>query len=211
MEQEEKQLSEHESLSIIQQMIDTAKQEQKDDGMGWIIWGWMLFAASVLTYLNLEYNWFESTFVFWNAFGLLTMLLFVIQIIQAIIKKKVRVKTYTKAIFEKLNVGFFISLFFIIVAINLGAVSPAKGFSMLISLYAFWILIYGALLDFKPSIIGALISWIIAFIALFQNSFSVVMLLQAAAVLCGYIIPGHIANNKFKKLSRRSSNSATGV
>lgn len=207
---DEKQLSEHESLSIIQQMIDTAKQEQKDDGMGWIIWGWMLFLASILTFFNVQYDWF-GVFFFWNAFGILTVILFIVEIIQAARKKKTRVKTYTKAIFEKLNIGFFISLLFIIVAINIGAVTPSKGFAMLISLYGFWILIYGALLDFKPSIIGAFISWVVAFVALFQNDFQVVMLLQAVAVLCGYIIPGHIANNKFRRLTRRSSNEITGV
>ena len=42
---EEKKLSEQESLQIIQEMIYTAKKEQKDNGMGWIVWGWMLFAA----------------------------------------------------------------------------------------------------------------------------------------------------------------------
>jgi hypothetical protein len=61
---EEKQISEQESLSIIQKMIQTAKKEQIDDGKGWIIWGWMLFMASVLTVLNLfflECVWYHYT------------------------------------------------------------------------------------------------------------------------------------------------------
>ncbi len=74
MEQEEEPLSEHESLLIIQQMIDTAKQEQKDDGKGWIIWGWLLFMASVLTVFNLKFNWLNP-FFFWNAFGAVTLVL----------------------------------------------------------------------------------------------------------------------------------------
>jgi len=40
---EEKNLTEQESMLIIQQMINTAKHEQKDDGIGWIVWGWLLF------------------------------------------------------------------------------------------------------------------------------------------------------------------------
>ena len=51
---EEKQISGQEGLAIIQQMINTAKKEQKDNGMGWIIWGWLLFLASVFTYINIK-------------------------------------------------------------------------------------------------------------------------------------------------------------
>lgn len=113
------------------------------------------------------------------------------------------VKTYTKDLFEKLNSGFFICLMFIIVAINIG-VFPKLGFPLLINLYAFWILIYGSALNFKPSIIASYITWAIGFGALFVKTFEQVMLLHAAAVLFGYIIPGHIANREFKKLHSRN-------
>ena len=209
MLQEDKPMSEHESLLIIQQMIETAKTEQKDDGKGWIIWGWMLFAASILTVINLYNKWFES-FFFWNFFGVFSILIAIYDTIQAfVVRKKVAVKTYTKAIFQKLNIGFFISLMFVIVSMNFG-VPVIKGFPLLMSLYGFWILIYGAILNFKPSIIGAYVMWFLAFIALFisfilkeeskEFQFSAVMILQALGVLCGYIIPGHLAHRAFKKL-----------
>ncbi|HEU0110336.1 MAG TPA: hypothetical protein VFQ73_05635 [Flavisolibacter sp.] len=200
---EEKQISEQESLSIIQQMIQTAKREQKDDGKGWIIWGWMLFCASVLTVLNIRFEWF-STFFFWNVFGGITILWMVYNSVRFIFRRKTdMVKTYTKDLFEKLNSGFFICLMFIIVAINIG-VFPKLGFPLLINLYAFWILIYGSALNFKPSIIASYITWAIGFGALFVKTFEQVMLLHAAAVLFGYIIPGHIANREFKKLHSRN-------
>ncbi|HYK56498.1 MAG TPA: hypothetical protein VEV15_08450 [Flavisolibacter sp.] len=200
---EEKQISEQESLAIIQQMIQTAKREQKDDGRGWIIWGWMLFLASVCTILNLQFQWFE-TYFFWNVFGGVTLAWMFYRVIAFLfLKKTERVKTYTKDLFNKLNAGFFVSLMFIIVAINVG-VLPMLGFPLLINLYAFWILIYGSALNFKPSIVAAYITWAIGFVALFVKTFDVVMLLHAAAVLCGYIIPGHMANLEFKKSRRRN-------
>jgi hypothetical protein len=200
---EEKQISEQESLSIIQKMIQTAKKEQIDDGKGWIIWGWMLFMASVLTVFNLYFRWF-GTYFFWNAFGIITLIaLFYQCIVFLFLKRTEKVKTYTKDLFNKLNVGFFISLMFIIVAINVYNV-PSLGFALLINLYAFWILIYGSALNFKPSVIAAYITWVIGFGALFVKTFEWVMILHAAAVLCGYIIPGHIANKEFKKIHSRS-------
>jgi hypothetical protein len=195
---EERELSEKESLRLIQQMIHTAKQEQKDDGKGWIIWGWLLFLASVFTYLNLKFTW-VSTYFFWNIFGLISLLLLIFETVRYIlVKRKDRVRTYTKDLFEKLNVGFVISLMLIIFSMNLG-VNPLKGFGLLLGLYGFWILIYGAVLNFRPSIIGAYVTWGFAFISLFVDSFEWTMLAHAAAVLCGYIIPGHIAYSEFNK------------
>lgn len=199
---EEKQLSGQESLMIIQQMIHTAKKEQKDDGRGWIIWGWLLFLASVLTWINLYIRWVR-VFDFWTGFGIITLAVTLFQVLRdTFFKKSKRVRTYTKDLFEKLNIGFFVMLGFIILAINLD-VDPRKGFALLLGLYGFWILIYGTALDFRPSIIGAFVTWGFGVAALFVKTFEWTMILHAAAVLCGYIIPGHIAHNEFKKLSTR--------
>ena len=201
---EEKNISERESLLIIQQMIQTAKTEQKDDGKGWIVWGWMLFAASLLTVANIRFHWFETWF-FWNAFGIATIVIYVYGKLQKLLfKKTVMVRTYTQDLFAKLNAGFFISLMFIIVAMNIN-ISPMVGFPLLINLYAFWILIYGSALNFKPSIIGAYFTWAIGLGALFVKTFEMVMIMQALAVMCGYIIPGYIANKEFKKIRGREN------
>jgi len=64
-------------------------------------------------------------------------------------------------------------------------------------------LIYGTALNFRPSVIGAYVSWAIGFAALFMKTFEHVMMLHGLAVLAGYIIPGHIAYNEFKKLKRK--------
>lgn len=200
---EEKQLSERESLLIIQQMIQTAKQEQKDDGVGWIIWGWLLFTASILTWLNLQYRWY-SDFLFWNLFGGIAALVMLYEVIRDVLfRRKARVKTYTGDLFRKLNAGFFIFLVMIIISMNVG-VPPVKGFSLLLGLYGFWILVYGAALDFRPSIMGAYLTWGFGFAGLFleNDQFDITMLLHAAAVLLGYIIPGHIANREFKRINR---------
>lgn len=197
---QEEKMTEQESFLIIQQMIQAAKLEQKDDGKGWIIWGWLIFLASIFTYLNLQFNWL-STFFFWNVFGFATLILLGYQTVKGIVaKRSEKVRTYTHDLFKKLNIGFVISLFLIIFSMNLG-VPPMKGFALLLGLYGFWILIYGAVLNFKPSIIGAYIVWAFAFASLFVDRFEWTMLLHAAAVLCGYIIPGHIAYREFNKVN----------
>jgi len=182
-----------ESLQIIQQMIHTAKNEQKDDGIGWIVWGWLLFAASLFSFVNMKLN-LVNPYFFWNVLGLATIVLtkFVF------FKKEKSVKTYTGELFKKLNIGFFISLLFIVAAINLQAVSAMAGFALLINLYGFWALIYGTALNFRPSVIAAFIVWALGFVALFVKTFDVTMIIHAGAALAGFIVPGHIANKQFK-------------
>jgi hypothetical protein len=48
---EKDQLSGTDSIRIIEQMIGRAKEEEIDNGMGWVIWGWMLFLASIVNYV----------------------------------------------------------------------------------------------------------------------------------------------------------------
>ncbi|HEY1022630.1 MAG TPA: hypothetical protein VGE06_09990 [Flavisolibacter sp.] len=211
---EEKQLSEQESLHLIQQMITMAKKEQRDDGRGWIIWGWLLFLASMLTVANIRFGWF-GIFFFWNAFGVFSLLMFVYEsFAKRFFNRGVRVKTYTGDLFSRLNTGFFICLVFIIVALNVGSREIIEkygvmdltfiniGFALLINLYAFWVLIYGTALNFRPSIIAAYCTWAIGLVALFVQDFEKVMLLHALAVFAGYILPGHIANREFNRIKR---------
>lgn len=194
-------MTEQESLMIITQMIHNAKKEQKDNGAGWILWGWLLFSASILTFINQIYQWF-STYFFWNLFGIASLVLLLYNIIQALfLKRTASVKTYTGDLFQKLNLGFFISLMLIIVAINKG-VSPIYGFALMLSLYGFWILVYGTALNFKPSVIGAYFVWACALGAMFVTSFRYTMLIHAIAILGGYIIPGHLARIEFNKTQK---------
>jgi hypothetical protein len=124
-----------------------------------------------------------------------------------VIKKKARrFRTYTAALFEQLNTGFFISLIIIVLSMNTGKVNPIQGFALLLGLYGFWILIYGATLNFKPSVIGAYFTWACALVSLYVDSFTWTMLIHAIAVAGGYIIPGHLANREFSKVQPEKKN-----
>ncbi len=189
-------ITREESLQIIQQMISTAKNEQKDDGKGWIVWGWLLFAASIFSFINLKIE-LVNPYFFWDVLGVSTIVLTRIMFF----RKDDKVKTYTGELFKKLNIGFFISLLFIVLAINVKVITPVAGFALLINLYGFWTLIYGTALNFKPSIIAAFIVWALGFAALFVKTFDLTMIIHAGAALAGFIIPGHIANKQFKEPS----------
>lgn len=201
----EKNLTQQESLQIIQKMINTAKREQKDDGIGWVLWGWLLFGTSIFSYINSQTRW-VSEYFFWNVFGLISLGLLLFSIIKNLSgSAKTKVKTYTGELFNKLNVGFFFAIMIVIVAMNRN-LSPVIGFALLSGLYGFWVLIYGTIFDFKPSMIGAFFTWGFALAGLFVKEYPTAMLLHAGGVLAGYIIPGHLAMYEYKKVNRGIGN-----
>lgn len=194
----DKNMSELESLQIIQNMIQTAKKEQRDNGAAWIFWGWSLFLASMLSVVNIHTEWFSQYF-FWNCFGITAVLLSLVSVFRSpVFQPKRGAKTYTGELMQKLNVGFAITLLLVIVAMNRG-IGPVFGFAMLSALYGFWILIYGTALHFKPSMIGAYFTWACSLAGLFIRTFEHAMILHGIGVLAGYIIPGHLAWKEFKK------------
>ena len=197
----EKNLTQQESMAIIQRMISTAKQEQKDDGIGWILWGWLLFATSLFSYFNINYHW-VSEYFFWNLFGILSIVLMLGSMIKNLLGKRTKkVKTYTGELFKKLNVGFFFVLMILIISMNTG-LNINKGFALLLGLYGFWILIYGTIFDFRPSTIGAFFTWGFSIAGLFTKDYGTIMLLHGGGVLVGYIIPGHWALYEYKKANK---------
>ena len=65
---EKNKLTGEDSIKIIEQMIGRAKEEEKDSGLGWIVWGWMLFLASIINYIMIVID-APNKYVIWNYFG----------------------------------------------------------------------------------------------------------------------------------------------
>lgn len=198
---EEKQLTGQESLALINEMISKAKNEIKDDGGSWILWGGMIFLASIATYIIIQFDLNVSVFIGWNAFGLIAVPLLLYGFIKG---KKVRgTRTYVDELLYYFDIGFTICIFIIILSINI-ARNPNVGFGYFLMVYAFLMLVQAAALRFRPLFIGAIINWAGAIGIFFCNEFKYDMLITAVAVFAGYIVPGLILRNQHKRRSKGS-------
>ncbi|HYF31920.1 MAG TPA: hypothetical protein VD993_12440 [Chitinophagaceae bacterium] len=197
---EEKQLTGHESLSLINEMISKAKHEIKDDGAGWLLWGGMIFFASVATFIIIQFNLKVQLFIAWNVFGLIAIPLLIYGMIQG--KKRRGTRTYVDEMLYYFDVGFTICIFIIILSINI-ARNPGIGFGYFLMVYAFLMLIQGAAIKFRPLFIGAIINWAGAIGIFFCEEFKYDMLITAGAVFAGYIIPGLMLRSQHKKRSQQ--------
>lgn len=192
--EKDKQLSGEESLAIIHQMINQAKTNITDNGIGWLLWGTMLFLTSLSTYIFIDIG-YGNIFMGWNIFGLVTIVLLSYDIFKP---KKKLARTYLDDLLRLVDIGFMVSLFIVIFSINV-AVSANDGFGFFLMIFAFLMLIKGGAIKSRSLMIGAVVNWIGAIAMFLNKEFKYDMLIMAGAVLIGYIIPGILLQLEFRR------------
>ena len=163
----DQQMTNQQSLEIIQQMIAQAKTNITDSGFGWLLCGTMIFLTCISTYIFIDIG-SENIFLGWNIFCLITVILLTYDIIK---HKKKQARTYVDDLLKLVDIGFIICLFTIIISINV-AVSPNSGFGFFLMIFAFLMLIKGGVVKSNSLIIGAVVNWAGA-IAIFINKVEV--------------------------------------
>jgi hypothetical protein len=187
---EEKELTQEESLQIIHNMIAAAKNDVKADAFIFLLWGYLVFIASISQFILAQMN-VEHSDVVW----LLMPLGGIITIIYSIRKRKqARTKTHVSEFLKYTWIAFGSALTVIMCFHNWsGQVLP-----LIMTLYGIGLFISGGALKFTPLIIGGIFCWICAIIG-FQLEILYQLLDIAAAVLGGYIIPGHLLKMNNRK------------
>jgi Flp pilus assembly protein TadB len=192
---DEKKLSGEESLQLIQQMIQVAKDDHRENGDGWLIWGWLLFVASVASAIMAYTKSSQYIGYVWMGMLVIGLAVYVAGRLQK--KKHKRVQTYVQELLEKLGIGFFISLFTLIAASFMSDSSFSFGYFYV--LYAFWMFIHGSAIRFRPLIIGAIVNWAAAIAIFYIKDFRQDMMISAVAILVGYLIPGYMLRAEYRK------------
>jgi hypothetical protein len=193
------QMSNTESLQIIQQMINQAKTNITDNGLGWLLWGSMIILASVSTFVFIQID-AKDIYLGWNIFGIFTIVMLSYDMFKP---KRKTVRTYISDLLRLVDIGFIACLFTIIFSINV-AVDPNSGFGFFLMIFAFLMLIKGGAVKSRALMIGAAVNWAGAIAMFLNKDFKYDMLIMAAAVLIGYIIPGFLLWQQYRKVNKGS-------
>jgi hypothetical protein len=193
----EENFSREEGFNLIAKMISQVKNEYRDKGEGWLLWGWLLFIASsasaVLKFLDQD----RIIQYLWNGMGIMVLIYFIYRSTR---KRIVKVKTYVEEMLDKFGAGFFLSLMTMIIASSIA--NNGLGFGYYFILYAFWMYVYGSAIKFKPLIFGAYVSWAASILIFIVADFKYSMIISAIAVLLGYLIPGYMLRNQYHKTNK---------
>jgi len=211
---EETTMNEQESLRLITQMINKAKNSFYDTGVGPILWGSVVAFCSLVSWAERYYN-FDLPFDIW----LLTLVAILPQVYISIKEKKKRqAKSYNDVAMDYIWLCFGISIF-LVIHINSAFVHqladvyqeyktatgkwPAFGLSsyassLMLLLYGFPTIITGAIMKFKPMLWGGVACWLCCVISVYTTT-TVDMLLTAFAAIVMWLVPGIILWRRFQK------------
>lgn len=191
MENEEKQLTQEESLKIIHEMIAAAKNDVKADAFIFLLWGWLVFVASIAQFIlvNLHVSWNSIPWMLMPVGGIITA-------VYSFMKgKKDRTKTNVTESLKYTWIAFTVAL---LIILFFNSMNYLQVLPIIMALYGMGLFLSGGALRFKPLMIGGIFCWICA-VAGFEIQNMYQLLILATAVLGGYIIPGYLLKMNNKK------------
>lgn len=194
MENDEKVLNPQESLRVIRETIDLAKNSIRENGFHFLLWGWLVVFACVADYYLDVILHYPQHYLAWLSMT-------VIGVPAAIIyewrreKKQPSRSNMIRQWYGRVWMAFGISLFIVIVLTVRAHISPVPYILVLVGFATF---VSGTLLRFSPLILGAVAMWVGAVICSVLN-YQEHLLVQAVTTVIGYLIPGYLLNVKAKK------------
>jgi hypothetical protein len=210
---EEKQLSEKESLALITQMINKAKDSYHDTGVGAMMWGILIAVCSLVKLSEIHYGYRLPFDIY-----LLTVVAIIPQVYFTIREKKQRkVRSYDDAYMDYIWLGFGICIFLLIYTVNsvfsawapvaqeykqLAGHTPAFQFSEFIAplflmLYGLPTFITGAACRFRPMLWGGIFCWVCAVVTLYTH-IKLDLILTALSSIMAWFIPGLIMEKEYR-------------
>ena len=137
-------ISEKDSLLLIGEMIRATKARISEDGFLYLLWGWLVLAASLgqFVLLQLDYKYHDAT---WS-------LMFVgaaISIAYALRKSKTKpVTTYVDEFMAYVWGAFIVTL--VTVLVYMSKIGPANAYPVILLLYGIATFVSGGALKFRP-------------------------------------------------------------
>jgi len=218
--EQEKKLSEQESLNLIAMMINKAKDSYHDTGIGAIMWGALIAVCSLVRLSEVQFGYKLPFDIY-----LLTLVAIIPQIFISIKEKKERkVKSYDDIYLDYIWLGFGISIFLLIHISNnifgewgswadqykdlTGKQVPVR-FNEFVSplflmLYGMPTFITGAACKFKPMLWGGIFCWVCSVITVY-TTIKTDLLLTAVSAITAWFIPGILMEIEYRKYKKEQA------
>ena len=187
------------SLTIIQAMINKAKDQFSENGHLYLLWGWVILFCSTGHFVLIRFFDYRYASMIW----MLTWGAIIYQVYYLWKQgKKKKVQTYTDDIIGWIWISFVIMMFLFgfLFARALGGQYYQYMNVGFLALYGMPTFLSGVTLRFRPLITGGISCWCLSVIACFIH-YEFHLLLLALAVIIAWIIPGYILRARYKKIN----------
>jgi hypothetical protein len=184
---------ESQSIQIIREMIQVSQKKLKNDGILFIVWGWIMFTNYLIMFLVRKIVLTYTVSKLLNYIPSVLLLSALVFTIYYIYTQRKKVKTYIGVSLRYVWVSVFVSMVLInLIQFNvLHKIYFELQHPVFMVIFAFAIVVTGGILRYRLIIIGGIAFGILAFLASYLP-LSTQMLMDAGAWLIAFIIPGHI-------------------
>ena len=218
--EQEKKLTEQESLHLITMMINKAKESYHDTGIGAIMWGSVIAICSLVRLSEVHFGYKLPFDIY-----LLTLVAIIPQIFISIKEKRERkIKSYDDPYLDYIWLGFGICIFLLIYISNnifgewgswaneyksITGKAASFRFSeyvapLFLMLYGLPTFITGAACKFKPMLWGGIFCWICCIVAIY-TSIKIDLLLTSVSAALAWLIPGIIMEKEYRMYKKEQA------
>lgn len=193
---EDKNLTNEESIALITEMINRAKNSYVDSGIGPIFWGVLITFCSLFVFAELQFNFDIGFDIFILAFiGFFPQVYFTLKDKK---KGEAQYRSYEGTVMNATWSTFAICILLIT---HYSIVTQTNHLQMILMIYGVPTFITGVVKKFKPMLFGGIVCWICC-IASCYTSIKIIMLMMALSAICAWLIPGIILRKRYLKLKR---------
>jgi hypothetical protein len=183
--------SPEESIDLISKMLTRAKLNVEQGSFHMILWGWLISAICLGHFLLMKFSDMQHPYVIWW----LTVIGGVISGVYGFRKgSRSTVRTYAGYVHMWVWMGFMASAIILFILL-LDRLWIFGIFILVLAGYATFL--SGVIMKFRPMIIGGILLWVFALVAHFLD-LEYALLVNAVAVLLGYLVPGYMLRKKVK-------------
>ena len=198
MKTADKDFDPEESLAIIRTMIEATKASIKDSSHYFLLWGWATMIGCIIQYVLLNIVHYKHHYYAW----FITLVALVIHFMFIIRDSKTEsVKTYISQANSYLWMAIGFS--FMVLAFIFSRIGWQYSFPFYILFYGLGTSVSGALLQFKPMVLGGASCFVFAAVAAYIP-YDLQILLTAFAILVSYIIPGYLLRLRHRQVNHNS-------
>ena len=177
-----------EGLRTIYAMIQSAKSTIGENYLYYLLWGYLVLITCIAEYALITLFRYDQHYLVWPVLmglGVFASVLFNLRQ-----KKRSTSKSLIGQVMVYFWGGWLVSFVILIVFANLRE-SYTVILPLAMVMYGLGIFVSGGVIDFRPLIIGGILSWIAAVVSFFQPH-AVQLLIMIGVVIVSYIVPGHL-------------------
>jgi hypothetical protein len=192
----QEKFSAEQSLQVIHNMIEKAKNQFSENGHLYLLWGWVVFFCSIAQFILLKFVKYEHHYYVWAACWLAV----IYQLYYLRKRNRVqKVENYTDKMMGYIWISFAVLM--MLIGFSIGTLGKEQYYKLIapvfLAMYGVPTFLCGIFLRFRPLVTGGVGCWVLSVGSHFVP-YDYQLLLLSVAMIVAWIVPGYNLQKRYK-------------